>query len=366
MKAVYYPTSSAENAFQHIVQSGLEAGGFEIESLDSYIKGRGKAPMPVFLNWYDDVSHGNGAVCIIKYLRNSAVIARVLSRGGRIAYVVHNRQPHDSEGTVGFKLSLRLRRQLCRKASCIIVLCDETRNVLMRQLGEGAYDAVSGKIVKVPHPTFTGAYGDSGRDYRCEFGIAADKFLFVFSGLIRPYKGVEKVLDVAERFHELGYDAEFLIAGKCSSKDYEREISIRAGKLSNVHLCFGFIENEDIGCLMEASDALIQPYDIKSSLNSGSCYLAFSYGRTVVSPKIGSTMEFDSGLTYTYEYSTDDGHRDAIIDAATRAYTDWLTDKAAFGDKGRELKRLVDNGNSCELTAQRYCAVAYECMAGVC
>ena len=364
MRAVYYPTSAKENAFQQIVQSGLEDGGYQIENLDTYIKGLGKDPIPVFFNWYDDVSHGNGFICLIKYLRNRVVISRVLARGGRIAYVVHNRQPHDSEGTVGFKLSIKLRKCLCLKASRVIVLCDKTRDVLRSQLGKDTYASIERKIVKVPHPTFTGAYGDSGRDYRAEFCIPDDSFLFVFSGLIRPYKGVEKVLDVAAKFLKLGYDADFLIAGKCSSKEYEQEIADRANRLGNVHVCFGFVENDDIGCLMKAADILIQPYDIKSSLNSGSCYLAFSFERTVICPEIGSTMEFAPELTYTYDYASDVEHREALIEAAVRAFTDWQTDKAGFTRKGHELKRLVDEDNSRELTAKRYCDVARACMAG--
>ena len=364
MKAVYYPTSSSENAFQKIVQDGLRRGGYDIVGLGEYVKAGGKEPVPVFLNWYDDVSHGKGTVCRLKYLRNRAVISRIGARGGRIAYVVHNRQPHDSEGSVGFKLSIELRRHLCDMAAQIVILCDETRSVLRQQLGEAAFRDVESKIVKVPHPTFTGAYGDSGRDYRAEFGIGADKFLFVFTGLIRPYKGVEKVLDVAREFQGLGNGAEFLIAGKCSSLEYQSEIAAKARELGNVHLCFGFVENEDIGCLMRASDALIQPYDIKSSLNSGSCYLAFSYGRTVVCPEIGTTKEFGPNLTYTYDYESDAEHREAIIDAAAKAYGDWRTDKAAFEAKGRELKRITDAENSWERTSERYCAVARACMAG--
>ena len=364
MKAVYYPASSSENVFQKIVQDGLRCGGYDIVGLNEYLKACGKEPVPVFLNWYDDVSSGNGAACLLKFLRNRAVISRIVAKGGRIAYVVHNRQPHDSEGTVGFGMSIKLRKCLCRDAAQIVILCDETRNVLRQQLGDAEFCSNEKKIVKVPHPTFTGAYGNSGRDYRAEFDIDADKFLFVFTGLIRPYKGVEKVLDVAKRFQDLGYRAEFLIAGKCNTKEYQREISAKAEELSNVHLCFGFVENEDIGCLMGAANALIQPYDIKSSLNSGSCYLAFSYCRTVVCPEIGSTREFRPNLTYTYSYENDDEHREAIITAAAKAYGDWKANRAAFEAKGRELKRITDGDNSWEHTSERYCAVAKACMAG--
>ena len=131
-----------------------------------------------------------------------------------------------------------------------------------------------------------------------------------------------------------------------------------------MHVCFGFVENDDIGCLMKAADILIQPYDIKSSLNSGSCYLAFSFERTVICPEIGSTMEFPPELTYTYDYASDVEHREALIEAAVRAFTDWQTDKVGFTKKGHELKRLVDDDNSRELTAKRYCDVARACMAG--
>lgn len=361
MKIVYYPKDPTENAFTSIVQSGMKLNGCEILSIEDFFD-RGKSePTPVCLNWFDEIHARNSFFSFWAYLRQRRLIGRIISNGGRIVYVVHNCVPHDTVLKGDLFFSHRLRELLSRSAGCIVILCDETRNVLEDQLGSSLYSHIEPQILKAPIPTYTGFYPHAERSWRSEHGISPDKFLFLFSGFIRPYKGVELIVDVAQYFMSKGYDAQFVIAGRCSSKDYQRKVSSMASELDNLRLSFGFVSNEDLGSFIEAADALILPLD-QSSLNSSTCYLAFSYGRTVVCSAIGTIREFDSSLTYSYECGSAEAQKAKLIVAAERAYLDWAADREGFSVKGRILKRIVDEENSVEKIGALYRAAAEMCL----
>lgn len=342
MDLVYSPFGSESNAYVNIVIDGLKMSGCNVLNLADLYKLRGNNPIPVILNWEDEVRGNDLPRIFWHFLKKKLLIWRIHSRGGHIVYVIHNRAPHDTNNSIALSLSLKVRRCLAISSSCIVVLCDETMHDLKSQLGTIDYEFVEPKIVKIPIPSYSGYYARSGKNWRSDMGIDANKFLFVFSGLIRPYKGVELIFDVADYFRSCGYDAEFLIAGRCDSSEYEQSLKTSLPNGGNVHLSFGFVKDDELGELVEASNALILPLDIRSSLNSSSCYLAFSYGRTVVCPLIGSLKEFDSGLFYTYEYRNISEHRKRIIAASERAYLDWKADPVAFANKGSRLKSIVD------------------------
>lgn len=361
MEVVYSPFGSDANAYVNIVMSGLRACGCDVLDMDELYGRKSKKPIPVILNWEDEVSGKNPFRVLLRFLKKAFRLHRIRFNGGRFVYVIHNRAPHDATG-IALPLSRGLRRHLAVSARSIVVLCDETRHVLRQQLGAKTYAAIEPKIMKIPHPTYTGYYPRSGKDWRAKYGIGADKFLFVFSGLVRPYKGIELIFEVAEYFRMRGYDAEFLVAGRCLDPEYEKAVASRAAGVGNVHISLGFVKDDELGELVEASDAYLLPMDINSSLNSGSCFLAFSYGRTVVCPLIGTLKEFDRELFYSYEYETLAEHKDKIIAAAERAYLDWKNDPSAFANKGQRLKSIVDTEGSVEAIGSLYIAAAEKCL----
>ena len=354
MDVVYSPYNTGSNAYVYMVTDGLRRSGCNVVGISDFFNRGEKDPVPVILNWEDEIRGSDLPRTIWHYLKKKMFIHQVLSRGGRIIYVVHNRVPHDVDDGLALMLSGKIRRFLATCSSSIVVLCDETRCDLKRQLGVVTYAEIEDKILKIPIPSYTGYYPKSDKDWRAEYGVSADKFLFVFTGLIRPYKGVELIFDVAEYFMSHGYDAEFLIAGRCSDSDYERALFESCPAGGNIHLSFGFVKDNELGELVEASNALLLPMDIRSSLNSSSCYLAFSYGRTVVCPLIGTLREFDEELFYSYEYENPSEHREKIIAAAEQAYFDWKENPDAYSRKGKRLKFAVDSSCSVDKVGESF------------
>jgi glycosyltransferase involved in cell wall biosynthesis len=217
---------------------------------------------------------------------------------------------------------------------------------------------IKNKFHVVPHPSYDSYYRSvMSNDLSAESaGVATQlSFTFLFIGQIRPYKNVELVLNTARKFEQAGIDASFIIAGRCQDKPYLSALYEAAP--SNVHIREGFIPDDEIPSLIESSHALILPYDTRSSLNSGTCMLAFTFGRTVVCPSIGTLEGTPDELIYKYSYASMSEHEDRLFAKALEAYEDWHGDHDAFMKKGAQLQKATITHNSVKDIAESWNAV---------
>ena len=104
---------------------------------------------------------------------------------------------------------------------------------------------------------------------------------------------------------------------------------------------------------MRLADCVLLPYNTRSALNSGAAYLAFSYGKTVVSTEIGTITDMQQrGLVYGYRFS-DNPEEDAenLKNAVLAVYGDHRADPGAIDRKGQALYRIMERENSEEAIA---------------
>lgn len=353
-RVVIVPDPNPRNPFISIIGQGLERLGCEVGGLKDQLGSNNESEsLPVIMNWFEEVV-GTSRYALRVYWEKMRTCKKIIRSGSSIVYVVHNRVPHDVMGDIDYYLTMRLRKYLCKVSRRIVILCDETRATLREQLGERDFEKVKKKIVKIPHPSYAGAYPEVDFDYRAEYGINRDAFLFVFTGAIRQYKNIELIIDTARFFKEEGLDAAFLVMGRCNDRGYFLQLQERAEGLNNLKLIAEYVPDEKIVSLIRNSDALILPYNINSSLNSGTAILAFTYGRTVVCPRIGTIKEYPDRLTYSYEYFSHQDELRQLEQSAKRAFLEWRENPTAFARRGDELAGLVANDANGELVAQRY------------
>lgn len=348
------PDPNPKNPFISIVCQGLESLGCEVDGLNDRLGSeREQEAYPVILNWFEEVV-GTPRYALHVYREKMRTCRKLVQSGSSLVYVVHNRVPHDVMGKTDYFLTMRLRKYLCKVSRRIVVLCDEARSVLGEQLGEREFGKIEHKITKIPHPSYAGAYPQDDFDCRTEYGIDKDAFLFVFTGAIRPYKNIELIIDTARYFRNEGLDAVFLVIGRCNDQDYFKKLQKRAAGLDNVTLIAEYVPNERIVSLVRSSDALLLPYNMNSSLNSGTAVLAFTYGRTVVCPRMGTIKEYPDDLTYAYTYHSHQEELNKLTQAAKRAFLEWKDDSRAFVRKGDDLAVLVERDANVNRVAQRY------------
>ena len=110
----------------------------------------------------------------------------------------------------------------------------------------------------------------------------------MFLGLIRPYKGVE---DLIEAFLKISNsNTRLLIAGRVFGiNNYESRLNELTKSNCRIKLFLDFIPDEDIQVFLNACDIFVLPY--KDITTSGAAFLAMSFGRPIIAPNISSFKE---------------------------------------------------------------------------
>ena len=214
--------------------------------------------------------------------------------GKNIVFTVHDL--HD----FGIK-SLRLKRQLEIARKIVFRWSDKihVHNYYTKNLVEQRYNRKT-KIYVIPHGNYIGYYSNSvsKSEARKRLGLNDENFVYLFLGLIRPYKGVE---DLIEAFLKLSNsNARLLIAGRIFGfNNYESRLEVLAKGNFRIKLFLDFIPDKDIQLFFKACDIFILPY--KDITTSGAAFLAMSFGRPLIAPDITSFPEIvtpENGILY--------------------------------------------------------------------
>ncbi|HOB52685.1 MAG TPA: glycosyltransferase [Acidobacteriota bacterium] len=213
-----------------------------------------------------------------------AVFLNRLRRRTRVPLVAvcHNVQPHESIPLGGI-----FQRRLLRAMDTVIVHCRRDREVLT--------DAHPGQtVIALYHPLyeqFPGPVDLDRNDARARLGLAdTTRRLILFFGLVRPYKGLDVLLEAFRMLSATDPDARLLVAGEFYEKPERFEPLlgelVRSGRLI---LRDRFIPNEDVHLHFRAADLVVLPY--RHATQSGIIPLAYQFGRGVVSTQVGGLDE---------------------------------------------------------------------------
>ncbi|HEX2627311.1 MAG TPA: glycosyltransferase [Candidatus Limnocylindrales bacterium] len=238
------------------------------------------------------------------------------AEGGRVAWTVHNVLPHESAFEA---VEAMLCGAVAARADVIHIMSAATPAHV-----EGRYELPADRLLHVPHPSYIGVYPDhlSRSAARNELGIMPDELVVAAVGDIRPYKGLDDLLDAwalvpADRPRRL------IIAGSPLDAPGVPAILERAALDPRVVLDARFVPTEEVQVHLRAADVAVLPY--RRALNSGALMLALTFGLPVIAPDgTGMTEILDPSFAWTYAA----GDRAALADALTRA-ADLATPAAA-------------------------------------
>ena len=330
MNIIFNPPDNVENRYIRLLVDQLRAKGYCIHPLDTIFSSyrHFRSIQFVHLNWFENVDESSWFTALRSFARKLTVLAVIRLSGKRLVWTLHNRASHE-KGTAWF--SRFLMRRLIRWSHAIVIHSRQSEDIL------ATYgDRVLQRVTYVPHPNFIGEYGDA---------MAADPDLggtlqLLFFGMVKPYKNLELLMEVVATF---GSRVHLTIAGKAPDDRYCQKLAERAAAMGNVTLLPYFVPDSKLPLLLAQADAVVLPYDLDSSLNSGTAMLAFSYGKTVICPEIGTLSDLGShiGDTFCYRYETPDQHRQALIQQIERA---WMRKRDTPGElaaMGQRLYRYV-------------------------
>lgn len=346
MKIVFEPISSDENQYVRIFvdiikKNNLKAYSLNYALMRPWLLTRIKV---VHLNWFDNIDGENNREVLVNFVKRLIQLSILKLFRKKIIWTMHNRFPHQPGGRFFKK---RLLSHLIKKSSHIIIHSKYSKSLLLE-----SYNIDPNKIYYIPHPNYIGDYTTNITPRAIE-GDKEKELRLLFVGAVKPYKNVELLIDVVNELKE--YKIHLTLAGKAKDNEYEQYIADYAEKLSSVVLKLDFIPDQAIVGLIQQADLVVLPYDLKSSLNSGTVILAFSCARTVVCPVIGTIDDLpEKNKVITYHYKVDDerDHLYQLNRAVSRAYKLFQEDETIFKRWGEDMFKQVQKHNSKELCTE--------------
>jgi glycosyltransferase involved in cell wall biosynthesis len=170
-----------------------------------------------------------------------------------------------------------------RRTSFVIVLNEQT------QLPAGTASAV------IPH----GHYRQWFAEYPQRDAVPGRISYF---GLIRRYKGVDRLLSV---FRELTGDVSLRVAGKPSSSDLADELGSLAALDDRVELTLAFLSDAELVDVARQGEIVVLPY--REMHNSGGALAALSVDRPVLVPRndVNAHLSAEVGPGWVHQYAGD-------------------------------------------------------------
>jgi beta-1,4-mannosyltransferase len=235
-------------------------------------------------------------------LVSNLALARTL--GYKIVWTMHNLYPHE---TLSHNLDRLVRSAITQLCSAVIVHCEHARQLARQHFHRAE------QLFVIPHGHFIDAYPNTldRHSARQQLGIDDECFVYLFFGNVRPYKGLETLLDVFQRLP--GDRLRLLLAAKVYN-DYGDRLVEQARQADPRILVqpSRFFANEEFQRFFNAADVAVLPFlDV---LTSGSAITALSFGVPVVVPAVGCLAELvDDPAGIVYDQQQPDALYDAML-----------------------------------------------------
>ncbi len=211
-------------------------------------------------------------------------------RGKRIALTVHNVNEgrRDSNDSLLNRLTLWMQYLM---ADHMFVHTEKMKCELLQEFGvlERAVTVIPfGINNSVPDTHLTPAQA------KAQLGIGEDERTILFFGAIRPYKGLEYLVEAFLRLAASNARYRLIVAGepKKGSEKYIRDIRraiSREPAQRRIIQRMQHIPDEDIEVYFKAADVLALPYT--HVFQSGVLFLAYSFGLPIVASDVGSIRD---------------------------------------------------------------------------
>ena len=254
----------------------------------------------------ESTTEGSAKAVLAKFV---ARLDRFLAAGGRLAWTVHNTLPHDARLPV---VEAALQQAIVDRATIVHVLSANTPSAVAEW-----FTIPEDRVLHVPHPNYIGAYIDviSPEAARWELGIPPDDTVYALLGAIKPYKGLDQLIDAFDAVLQRDPGRRRLLVAGGPDSDPGTEAFLRRCVLHPfIALHARKIPGDEMQVFLRAADIAVLPY--VRSLNSGVLMLALSFGIPVVAPAVGAMAEVvtpEIGRTFV------PGDRDSLVAALIAA-----------------------------------------------
>lgn len=223
------------------------------------------------------IKHKNPEIVIIAWWTfvwqpTLAFISWILQRSGiKTILLCHNVVDHESS-----RLK-KLISRICLKSASGYIAHTKSESKKIKSIVPGA------DILLRPHPIYTHFPKPKGKLKK------RGKLELLFFGFIRPYKGLDVLLDAMEQLND--EDIYLTIVGEVWSeqKELEERINQLVKNDIKVEYNFHYVSDEEAAEYFGRADVVVLPY--LSATGSGVVTLAYNYGKPVLVTKVGGLKD---------------------------------------------------------------------------
>lgn len=204
-------------------------------------------------------------------------LGQFLPQKANLVFICHNVLPHE-QGKFGRFLFPLLLRWAIGAGDGYILHSQADAAILQHHLPKA-------RCRVTPLPTYA-SLGDTAST-TLPVSLPEDRPLLLFAGLVRPYKGLDVLLDalpmVKRPFH-------LLVAGEFwqGSQSYQEQIN-HLGMQTHVTLWDAYLPNETLAACVNRANVLVLPY--RSATQSAVVQLAFGQHKPVITTNVGGLGE---------------------------------------------------------------------------
>lgn len=215
----------------------------------------------------------------------------LIKLGINVVYTAHNLIPHDSKRFDNWLF-------VYRTFNKVVVHTDSSKAELLERLGGEEHCEIS----VIPHGDFSyiHSYASLKEDWFEEFKAKnANKQVILLFGIIKPYKGLDLLVEVASEFS----DCVFLVLGKVGDKEYYNKVRSKIVDLELDGMFYfhtEFVKDEFLPELTNGCNAAIMPY--RDICQSGVFYLMAELKLPILASNVGqfsSMLAENRGLVFS-------------------------------------------------------------------
>ncbi|HPG55748.1 MAG: glycosyltransferase [Paludibacteraceae bacterium] len=249
------------------------------------------------------------------------VIAQVIKKDPAIKCIslVHNFIPHEPS-----LLDKILPKYFVKKMDAFVAMSESVATDLTR--------AVSFNVpVKVtPHPIYN-QYGNlkDRNEALSHLRLDHDFRYVLFFGFIRPYKGLDLLLEAMSDSRLNKYSVKLIVAGEFYGNPQPYYDSVKKMNIvEKVEWFNRFIPDAEVSNFFSAGDILVLPY--KSATQSGVTQIAYHFEKPMLVTKVGGLSDM-----------VPEGKVGYVVEPNPSSIADALVDFFEFGDENRFKEGLI-------------------------
>jgi GT2 family glycosyltransferase/glycosyltransferase involved in cell wall biosynthesis len=339
VEVYFYPDYRSTNPYQTLLYSNppqnttIKAGSLDV-ALQA-VKNNSTFEKVIFhLHWTSFILASARSAEDAEILKDQFLVKlyQFSSEGGVLVWTIHNILPHECRYP---KQEIELRTVLSSLAAKIHIHSEKS----IPEITE--YFPINLEKVQIlPLGNYINCYSNyvDRTVARQRFGLKDEDIVFLFTGQIRGYKGIDDLLRAYLEIYKQCSSVHLIIAGSPVAPLKKGMISSKTKIFSNLTVLEEYIPDDQLQWLYNAADIVVLPY--RKILTSSSVLTALSFKRPVIAPTVGMIEEIvqDGYNGFLYEI----GDISSLMKAMLKVTEIDLTErKTLFHQSFESIKKLT-------------------------